>query len=187
MKAFSDYLKKAFNAIKVKKRIMIILIILIILGVTYSAYLKSFFFLLISIAAGGISKIYHRFFKSSAGIDLVFFTTIMISLVYRNLFFSLANAWIGLIIADNIGHKFSYTSIVSLFGLTLIAIVARFLPFPILISALLLTILFEIFSIVAYNLLGSSFDKILVYLVTHFTFNLFLIFGFAQSLASIMI
>jgi hypothetical protein len=144
-------------------------------------------FLAIFIALGSVSKIYHRVIKSSVGIDLVFFTTLMITLVYKNLFFSLVNAWVGLILADSIGQRFSYTSVVSLIGLSIIAVVARFMPFSIVISAIMLTVLFEIYSVLSYSLLGSSVDKIIVYFVSHFAFNMFMILTFASGLASIMI
>ncbi len=187
MKALSDYLKKVFPVIKDRKKLIVIFLILVIFGITYSRYLKALFFLAIFIAAGGASKFYHRLFKTSVGIDLVFFTTIMISLVYKNLFFSLLNAWLGLIIADNFGQKLSYTSIVSLVGLSIIAIAAKFMPFSFLISAIVLTIIFEIYSVISYNLLGSSLDKIAVYFATHFAFNIFLILSFAESLSKIMV
>jgi hypothetical protein len=166
---------------------VIISVILIIFGILYSRFIWQIFFLVVFIALGGISKIYHRLFKSTIGIDLVFFTTIMLSLVYRNMFFSLINAWLGLIIADTVAQKFSHTSIVSLVGLTCIVLIARFLPFSLIISAVILDIIFEIYSAVSYALLGSPPDKIIIYFATHFLFNMFLIFTFAEGLAGLMI
>ena len=187
MKRLRDYLKKAFPFVKDKTKLVVISVILIIFGILYSRFIWQIIFLAVFIALGGISKIYHRIFKSTIGIDLVFFTTIMLSLVYRNMFFSLINAWLGLIIADTVAQKFSYTSIVSLIGLTCIVLIARFLPFSLILSAVILDIIFEIYSAISYALLGSPPDKIIIYFVTHFLFNMFLIFTFAESLAGLMV
>jgi hypothetical protein len=187
MKKFAESLKKAFPLIKDKKKIVLISVILGLLGLVYSRFLWQLFFLAVFIALGGISKLYHRFFRSTLGIDLVFFTTIMLSLVYRNLFFSLINAWLGLIIADTLAQKFSHTSIVSLIGLTFIVLIAGFMPFSLLISAVILDIIFELYSAIAYYFLGSSPDKIFIYFISHFLFNMFLIFTFAESLGMIMV
>ena len=187
MKKFSENLKKAFPFIKDKKKVIMISVILVIIGLLYSQFIWQIFFLAVFIALGGISKLYHRLFKSTIGIDLIFFTTIMLSLVYRNLFFSLINAWLGLIIADTLAQKFSHTSIVSLVGLTGIVLIAGFMPFSLLISAVILDIIFEIYSAVAYYFLGSSPDKILIYFASHFLFNMLLIFTFAEILAGIMV
>ncbi len=187
IKKVKKSLKKIFHVVKNKTRMLILFFILFVLGMIYSQYLKAVFFVILFILIAGVSKFYHRFFKSSLGIDLVFFLTIIISLAYKNIFFSLLVAWLGLIIADSLGHKFSYTSLVSLAGLTMIVLIARVLPFTAIISAIILTLIFEIYSIIVYLILGSSFDRIILYLVSHLCFNLFLIFTISESLLSLMI
>jgi hypothetical protein len=185
--AFKDHLKSAFSLFKNKTRLSLILALLLIFGIVYSRYIKALVFVVIFIALGGISKIYHRFFKSSIGIDLVFFFTLVTSLTYKNLFFSLSVAWLGLIIADSVALKFSYTSLISFVGLTIVALLARILPFGILFNAIIILIIFEIYSIAAYNLLGSSADKIMLYLISHSVFNAFLIVSFLEILSRVMI
>jgi hypothetical protein len=185
--AFKDDLKKVFGLFRNKTRLSLVIAILLIFGIAYSRYIKALVFAVIFIALGGVSKIYHRFFKSSIGIDLVFFFTLAITLAYKNLFFSLAVAWLGLIIADTIALKFSYTSLVSFIGLTIVAFLARVMPFGILISAIIILLIFEVYSVAAYSLLGSSADKIMLYLVTHSVFNAFLILSFLEVLVKFMI
>jgi hypothetical protein len=183
-----EILEKIFIFIKDKKRLVLIALILLVLGFAFSQYVKTLIFVAIFIALGGISKFYHRFFKSTVGIDLILYTTLMAAIVYRNMFFSFAVGWVGLIIADSLGMKFSYTSIISLSGLTVVILMSRFfIGLPIIFSLILLTVIFEIVSILMYYFMGSSPQKILIFLISHLLFNLFMIFTFTETLVMYMI
>jgi hypothetical protein len=189
-KKTSSSLEKIFPLIKNRARMVVVFGILFVLTIMFSSYIKAGLFILLFIALSGVSKFYHKFFKSTIGVDLVFFTTMMIALAYNNILLTLIIAWPGLIIADSLGTKFSHTSVVSLIGLTIIALVAKLLMstlLPFIISAIILMVIYETITCVAYYFLGSSFDKIAVFLVSHLMFNLFLIFSFAQSLKGFMI
>jgi hypothetical protein len=181
-------LKNAFSLLKNRLKVALLFIMLLLLTLAYSRYLKAGIFVIIFIIMGGISKFYHRFFKSTLGIDLVFFGTIMTALAYKNQTLSLVVAWVGLIAADTIALKFSHTSIVSLIGLTIISLISGFVSFlPFTVAAMILLIIFEAISILLYLLLGSTYDKIAIFLISHFIFNVILIFMFAESLAGIMV
>ncbi|MFH2019970.1 MAG: hypothetical protein ABIJ34_01020 [archaeon] len=154
----------------------------------YSSYLKSIIVSILFIFLSGISKIYHRYFKSTIGIDFICFLTLMISLVYNNILLSFLVGFAGLIIADVLGTRLSHTSLVSMIGITAIILASGlFNRFPLTLSLVVLTLAFEIISVIFYNLLGSSPDKIIIFFVTHFAFNMFLIFTFSGMIATIMI
>jgi hypothetical protein len=187
-KKIIHYLKDAFLLVRNRARIILVFILLLAITLAYFRYLKAAIFVIVFIFLGGVSKIYHRFFRSTIGIDLVFFTTIMTAIAYRNPVLSLVVGWAGLVIADTIGTRFSYTSVVSLIGLTSVALVSGFIVFlPVIISGFILLVIFEIISVLLYVLLGSSYDKILLFLISHFLFNIFMILSFAGSLYAVMV
>ncbi len=175
--------EKAFSAIKGRKSIPMIFLIALFLCITYSRYIKTLAFVVLFIVIGGLSKFYHRLFRSTLGIDLVLFLTIMISLAYRNLLLSLFAGWLGLVAADTIGQKFSHMSLVSLVSLTIVALTSRLLlGLPTAMAAIVLTVAFEAVSAVFYYFMGSPPDKIALFLASHFIFNLFLILSFSGQL-----
>lgn len=181
-------LEKLFPLVKNRARVIAILLIFFTLGIAYSRYLKVGIVAIAFIAMAAFSKIYHRIIKTTMGIDLVFFTTVMVALVYRNILLSLVVGWIGLIAADTISSRFSYTSIISLICITIISFAAGLLGgLPLAISAIILMILFEIIAALLYSLMGSSIDKIALFLISHFLFNLFMIISFAESLSALML
>ncbi|MBN2367531.1 hypothetical protein JXC34_00805 [Candidatus Woesearchaeota archaeon] len=177
-------LKKLFSEVKKRQRLIIISIIVLLLFLAYS----KFFIIVIFISLAGISKIYHRFFKSSIGIDLVFFTGIMASLVYSPVL-GLIVSWAGLIIADTLGSRFTHTSVMTLFGLTIVALLSKFFALlPIVTAAIMLTIIFEVLMVLLYHfVIGSSPQRIFLFISTHLCFNLLLIMNFAVSLKLIMV
>ena len=177
-------LKSVFGHIMKRKKLILIGTISLLLLLLYSRL----FIIIIFIFLGGISKIYHRFFRSALGIDLVFFTTVMTALVYGRAL-ALVVAWAGLIIAEMLGSRFSYTSMVTLIGLTTIVFLAKFFAaLPLVAAAILLTLIFEIImAILYYFVIGSSLYRIYLFLSSHLAFNLFMIFSFAVKIKEIMI
>jgi hypothetical protein len=183
-----NFLEFGFDSIMKNKKVLLIFIIVAVLAIKNLQHIRTAMFIIIFILLSGISKLYHQFFKSSIGIDLVFFTTVMTVLVYHNSALGLIVAWPGLIIADIAGKRFSYTSLVSLIALTIVALTGGFLIFPITLSAFILIIIYETVSILFYYyVLGSSIEKIGIFLLSHFVFNAFLVLTFADSLSSLMV
>jgi len=177
------YLKNIYAYLNKKSSLLIILLIIILL--LNLNRIKAILFSVIFILLSSVSKIYHRFFKSTIGIDLVLFFSIMISLVYKNILLALLTSWIGLMLADIIGTRLSHTSLISIIGLTIIIILSKFFIYS-LSSLIILTIIYEIIVIVFYYLMGSSIDKIAIFLVSHFLFNMLMITGVAEPLKTIM-
>ena len=182
------HLEKLYPLIKNRARIIIILTLFLILTLFYYRFVKISIYVIAFIIVGGLSKFYHRFLKSTIGIDLVLFTTIMTALVYKSVILSLIVGWLGLVIADTIGSRFSYTSFVSLIGLASVSIVSQLIiSLPIIAGAIILIIIFEIISAIFYVLMGSSPQKITVFLVSHLLFNVFMILNFATGLQNLML
>lgn len=180
----NKHLKKIFSFLRARRRLILILLITLLFLFMYLKYLVIIIFILLA----GVSKFYHRFFKSSLGLSLVLFTTIMTMLIYNNLILGFIVAWLGLLLADFIGNKLSYTSLVSIFILSFIVLISSFfVNLPLITAYIVLTIIFEILSIILYYLMGSSPQKIIIYLVSHLLFNLFLILTFAEKIKEIII
>jgi hypothetical protein len=180
-------LKKIFSLLENRTRLTIIFVILFLLGVAFSEYLIAALFSIIFIVVAGLSKIYHRFFKSSLGIDLVFFTTAVTAVAYQNFLLSFFVGWLGLIIADTLGTRFSHTSLITLIGLTIIILAGGFVSgLPVLIALILLLIVFNLAAGISYLVMGSPPGKVMLFVLSHFLFNLFLILSFAEELIKIM-
>lgn len=186
MKQLNKKLKKTFEIITKYKSIILIFFILIFSSLVFTS-IRAIMFSMLFILLGSISKLYHRFFKSTLGIDLILFFTLLIHQNYHNFLLAFIVGWVSLIIADTLSLRFSYTSIISLIGLTAIIFISKFITLPIIFTLILLTIIYEIITVLLYYLMGSSLDKILMYLISHLIFNMFLIFSFAEKLSRIMI
>ena len=183
----NDLLKKEFSWIKRNTRIVLVALLTLCILLLFSSYLKAIIFTAIFIAAGSVSKIYHRFFRSTLGLDLVFFLTMMGSLVYRNILISFIIGFVGLALADSLAMRFSHTTLISYVSLTAAIVSSTILGgFPIHIALIILTILYELISAFLYNMMGSSLDKIIVFVGSHLIFNLFLIMTFTTTLAAWM-
>ncbi|AJF61639.1 TPA: hypothetical protein HA239_03890 [Candidatus Woesearchaeota archaeon] len=178
-------LKETFKKLKSRNTGVILLIFIII--VLMSGVLRQIFFAAIFIAAAGLSKIYHRFFKSSLGIDLVLYTTLMVSFVYRDIILSLVVGWAGLVVADAVGQKFNYTSFVSVIGLTAVVLLSNlFIGLPLVTSLIALTIVYELIASSLYFMMGSSFARILTFAGSHLLFNLIIITSLTDILRNLM-
>ncbi len=187
-KEIKKALNKIFSIFQNRLRFVLIMVILFLVVAFFMQYIKAIIIAIIFIILAGLSKFYHRFFKSSLGIDLVFFTTLMICLAYNNMFLSFLVGWLGLIIADTIGSRFSYTSVISLSALSIVILVSRFFSgIDIMLSAIILTIIYDSAAVFLYTLMGSTYNRIIVFLASHFFFNLFLIVNFSRMLMQIMI
>ena len=187
MKSLKKNLKKTFKLFESKKRLIIVFLILMFLALTFSQYIKTISIIVIFIVLGGVSKLYHRLFKSTLGIDLIFFTTLLTSLVYKNIIIAVIVAYISLIIADNLGSRLNYTSLISLIGLTSTILLSKFLiTLPLIISMIILTLTFEIISGILYYFMGSSPQRILLFITSHLLFNLFMIFSFGKNISNLM-
>lgn len=178
-------LKEIFKKLKNKNTLLILLILIII--ALMSSVLKQIFFAALFIFIAALSKFYYRFFKSTLGFDFVLYGTLMISLVYTNFILSFMVAWIGLIFADMLAQKFNHNSLISLFGLTIIVLISKlFIGYPILVSLILLTLLYELIVSVLYFFAGSNWSKILVFVSSHIIFNMILITSLTNLLMSVM-
>jgi len=186
-KTFQESLKSLYSHIKKNKKIVLLSFIILFLILTYSQYIKTLIVSIIFILFSSISKIYHKFFKSTIGIDLVLFLTLIISITY-NQFLGFFVGFSGLILADMIATKINYTSLISLIGLTMVILLSKFLiNFPIIIGMIILTLIYELISVILYYLMGSSPQKIFIFLISHIIFNLFMILSFAETIKNIII
>jgi hypothetical protein len=69
-----------------------------------------------------------------------------------------------------------------------VILLSKFLLFlPYIAALIVLTILFEIITSISYYFLGSSLDRILIFLFSHLAWNLFLIISFAEIIKKIII
>jgi len=179
-------LKKIYAWYKKRQRIIVILLIATLLTILLSDYVKRIIVTIIFIGLAGISKIYHRFIKTYVGIDLVLYLTLIIALVYKNTFLAMCVGWIGLILADSIGTRFSHTSFVSLIAVTIVVVVSKLFVLPLILNMIILTIVYELIAAALYYVMQSSIDKIIIFLVSHMLFNLFLIFSFTDFINKII-
>jgi hypothetical protein len=181
-------LKKAFAWMKKNSRLVLFGLLALFILMLFSSYIKAILFTIVFVALGAISKIYHRFFRSTVGIDLVLFFSLISSLVYNNIIVSFIVGFVGLAFADSLAMRFSHTSLISYVGLTAAILSSTILHgLPLQAALIILTVLYELVSVFLYNLMGSSLDKILVFLSTHILFNLFLILSFSRQLAAWMV
>lgn len=184
----NNYLKTLYNLIRKHKRIILITTILLFASLLLLDYVKAVFYSIIFIALSSVSKIYQRFFKSSIGIDLVLFSTLMISLIYQNIILTFLASYISLILADVIGTKLSHTSLVSLIGLTVIIFVSTInLGLGIMYSMIVLSILYSIItSLLYYYMLGSSPQRIGLYFGSQMIFNLIIIANLSIPISNLI-
>ncbi|NTV24472.1 MAG: hypothetical protein HGA85_08990 [Nanoarchaeota archaeon] len=176
-------LKRAFTYLKDRTRIILLCLVLLVIGTMFYNIFKAAFFIVLLTAVAGVSKVYHRFFKSSVGVDFVLFSTIIVAIAYKNIMFTMITGWTSLIVADTLGSRFSHTSIISLIGLSAVAVISPLLsPLPIIYWAVLLTLIFQVIAAALYSIMGSGLDRLAVFLVTHALFNYFLIFSFAEEI-----
>ena len=175
MKNIDKPLQRLFNEIKKRKTLFLIILILLVLGLFFLSYVKNFLVVILFVVIGALSKIYHKFFKSSLSLDLVLFLT-LITLFTYNVLSAFIVAYLGLLGGDYLAGKLRHTSLISLFCLgTIIFIGSLFLGIPIKISLIILLIIYNIISAVIYYFLGSPIQRIITYLLSNFSFNLFLI------------
>jgi hypothetical protein len=181
VKIFSD----AFRSINANRKVLLALLILFSL-ITFSQFLKKSLVIVLFLVIGSISKIYHRFVKSSLGIDLVFFLTMMLAIVYGPML-AIVIGLIMKIAADYIANRFSHTTLITLAALFIPILFAKALiGLPLVTALFILTLIFEIISSVLYHFIGSSPGNIVLYAVSHFLFNAFLIINLGPWLQSIM-
>lgn len=181
-------LKKLFVFLNKHKKIVLISLIVLFISLTFFAQIKKIIFIIIFIAISSVSKLYHKIFKSTIIIDVVLFLTTITCLVYKNTLLGLIVGVFGSLLADYFAQKLNPFSLVTLSGIVLSIFLSQFLfSFPLILSLILITIIFEIFTCTAYYFLGSSFDKIIVFLISHFISNMIMIFSFAIPLSQMMI
>jgi hypothetical protein len=183
-----NFLKTIYTYSKKNIKLVLITFILLFTFILLSEQVKVIFVTIIFIILASLSKIYHRFFKSTIGIDLILFLTLIISYRYNNPLLSFFVGYISLILADLIGSKISHTSVVSLISLTFVILLSRILfLFDLVPTFIFLTILFEIITIFLYKyVLSSSLPRILTYLFSHFIFNMILILNFTELIINII-
>lgn len=184
-------LNKIFSLLKKNKRLIFIIILsLLIINIItnkYIIFLKQLIYSIILFSISSLTKVYHRFIKTTISIDLIFFSTILITFAYKNILLSIVLGIISLIIADFLSDKLSYTSLISIFCLSITIILSIFLininnilKLNIILISFFLLILYEFFASLLYNSLGSSKEKIILFLISHFSFNFFLIINFLE-------
>ncbi len=184
----SKHFKKIFEILKKNKRLVLVSIILLFVSLVFFEQVKKIIFVMIFIAISSISKLYHRIIKSTVIIDIVLFVTMLTALVYKNSILGLVVAIPSLILSDQFARKLSHFSLVSIFGLIIIVFLSQILlSLPLNLAMIILTIVYEIYAIAAYYLLGSSPSRILIFFVSHFVSNMILIFSFAKPIAQVML
>ncbi len=162
--------------------------IVMFLFLTYSQYVRTTIFILVLIVIGSLSKIYHKFLKSKLGLDFILFPTLIVSLTYNNIILGFVVGIPSILIADYLANKLSHYTLVTLIGLCSVIILSKFfLTFPLVIALILLTLIFEIITVVFYYLMGSSLPQIILFFTSHLVFNLVLIFSFTNLLTKIII
>ena len=179
-------LKTLYGFLGKNKRTLLVSFIMFVFILTYLEYLTSIVFVAVFIVLGSLSKLYHKIIRSSVGVDLILFLALVTTLIYENIFLGLIVAWPSLLIADYLAGKLSHNSLVSLFGLTSVVLLSSVLPFSIILSLILLTIVYELITIIFYYLIGSPIHRIILFLITHIIFNLVLILSLAPILINIM-
>lgn len=181
-------LQKVFGFLKKHKKIILIILISLFVILMFFEQVKKIIFILIFIALSSVSKLYHKIFKSTIIIDVVLFTTLLVSLVYKNIFLGFVVGIPSLLLADYFGAKLSHYSLVSLIGLGIVILLSQFIGFlPLTISLIILTIIYELYACFLYYLLGSSPTQIIMFVVSHFISNMIMIFSFATYLSQIMV
>jgi|APSaa5957512622_1039677.scaffolds.fasta_scaffold69443_2 hypothetical protein len=185
----SNKLKLMFDFIKKHKRIILIITILLFTSLLLLDYVKAVFYSIIFIGISSVSKTYQRIIKSSIGIDLVLFSTLMISLAYHNIVLTFLVSYISLILADIIGTKLSHTSLVSLIGLTIIIFVSSFnFGLNIMYTMILLSLVYSIItSLLYYYMLGSSPQRISLYFFSQIIFNLIIIINLSIPINNLIV
>ena len=182
MKNIDKPLQKVFKAIEKRKKLVLIGFIILILAVAYSSYVKNIIIMAFFIVIAAVSKIYHKFFKSTLSLDLVLFTT-LVSVFTMGVLPAFVVAYLGRIGGDYLSGRLKHTTLISLFCLTLIILIANlFVDLPVMFSLIVILIIYNIISAVLYYFIGSSFQKILVYLISNLSINLFLIFTFGNMI-----
>ena len=177
-----DVLRSGFSFLKKKHFLIIVLLLLIILLNLNS--IKPLIFAAAFIVISGFSKFYHRFFRSTLGVDTILYFSLIISLKYGPMLGILV-AWPSLFLADFIANRLSHTSIATLIGLTAVILAARIFTFTAF-SLVVLTLMYETIMVIQYYMLGSRLDKIGIFLISNLLFNLALISSLTLPLSKIM-
>lgn len=187
MMDISMQFKKAFDYLKKHQRIVIILLILGFASIAFFEQLKRVLIVIIFIAVASASKLYHKLFRSTVVVDFVLFLTLMTSLVYENKILGYVVGFTTVLLSDYFANKLSYHSLVSLAGITLVITAGALLSsIHLQVALVILVILYEIYAVIVYYLMGSTVNQIAIFLVSHFISNMIMIFSFAGFLRRLM-
>jgi len=182
MKNIDKPLQRLFNEIKKRKRLFLVGLILLIFALIFSNHVKNFLIIILFVMISAISKLYHKFFKSSLSLDLVLFLS-LVTVFTMNSLSAFVVAWLGLLLGDYLAGKLRHTSLISLLCLSTIILVANlFTGLHLIFSFITLLIIYNIMSAIIYYFLGSSPQRILMYLISNLSFNLFLILTFGNMI-----
>ncbi len=171
------------------KKVTLGLIFFIFIILYAGKYFKDLFFITILTIIGSFSMIYLRYFKAAYifGIELCMFATVLCARAYGPVT-GLVVGFLTIFFSLILSGRFKYSSFISILALPLIGFVTPFFGFwPVEITGVAMTIIYDLIIIPFYILLGSRISSSIIFVVTHLMFNYWVFTNVAPLIYPLMI
>ena len=142
-------------------------------------YVKTFVVMAFFIVLGAVSMIYNRWLKLSLGFEFIMLGLVITSITLGRLP-GLVVGILGLLFAEVIAERFTYSTFVSFVGIAVVALIAPFVfqqTNSITSAGIILVIIYDAIIIPGYLMLGSNLGRSMLFVVTHILFNMW-VFSF---------
>ena len=163
-----------------EKRLIVLLgIAAFVLLFFFWSYFKVIAVMVLFIALAAVSMFYNRLIKVSVGVEMVMLGLVVTSVAFGRLP-GLFVGLVGLLLAEVLSERFTYSTLVSFIGIAVVALIAPNIYHQtgsITSAGIILTVVYDAVIIPGYLLLGSNIGRSALFVVTHIIFNIW-VFSF---------
>ncbi len=183
-----ENISSLFRFLIEKRFIVLLLIASLVLLFFFWNYVKVIVIMAIFIALAAFSMLYNRWIKASIGIELIMLGLVITSISFGRLP-GLFVGIVGLLLAEVLSERFTYSTFVSFFGIIVVALVAPniFTQTGSITSAgIILTVIYDAVIIPGYLMLGSNAGRSGLFVITHILFNTWLFTFIAPAVFNLL-
>ncbi len=168
-----------FRFLVEKRLIVLFALAALVLLFFFWSYIKVLAVMAIFVALAAASMFYNRWVKVSIGVELVMLGLVLTSIVFgrpAGLFVGI----FGLLLAELLSERFTYSTFVSFIGIAVVALIAPNVfhqTGSITSAGIILTLVYDAVIIPGYLLLGSNVGRSAFFVITHIIFNIW-VFSF---------
>jgi len=186
-KEFSREWNYYVDSLVKRKRALIILGVLFIIGFFLGSYDKALLIIPLLTILASFSMFYNLFIRVSLGVELVMLATVLCAVVYGPVVGVIVGV-ISLLFAEVISTKLSYNTFISFIGITIVGFVASlYTGSNIAMWGIAMTIFYDIIIIPIYLLTGSNPTTSFIYVATHIPWNVWVFLFIAPRIYQIMV